>query len=85
MTYSMKPLSSCDPARIKGMSERLMALVGLASLAAFLRWKMSNPLLIAATAVIDGIAFPPLHPRWVMERINFNGAIRANSTVNRWR
>jgi chromate transporter len=42
------------------------ALVGLASLAVLFRWKVSNPLLIAATAVAGLIAFPLLQPTWVM-------------------
>src|ERR1700756_2047580 len=44
----------------------LTALIGLASLAVLFRWKVSNPLLIAATAIIGLIAFPILQPGWVM-------------------
>ena len=44
----------------------LTALIGVASLAILFRWKISNPLLIAATAVIGLIAFPILQPDWVM-------------------
>ena len=44
----------------------LTALVGLVSLAILFRWKVSNPLLIAATAVVGLIAFPLLQPAWVM-------------------
>lgn len=44
----------------------LTALIGLASLAVLFRWKVSNPLLIAATAIIGLIAFPILQPDWVM-------------------
>jgi chromate transporter len=44
----------------------LTALVGLASLAVLFRWKVSNPMLIAATAVVGLIAFPLLQPTWVM-------------------
>lgn len=44
----------------------LTALIGLASLAVLFRWKVSNPLLIAATAVVGLIAFPILEPTWVM-------------------
>jgi chromate transporter len=44
----------------------LTALIGAASLAVLFRWKVSNPLLIAATAVIGLIAFPILEPNWVM-------------------
>jgi chromate transporter len=42
------------------------ALVGLLALVALFRWKISNPLLMAATAVAGLIAFPLLHPVWVM-------------------
>ena len=44
----------------------LTAFIGLASLAVLFRWKVNNPLLIAATAVIGLIAFPILQPAWVM-------------------
>jgi chromate transporter len=44
----------------------LTALIGLVSLAVLFRWKVNNPLLIAATAVIGLIAFPLLQPTWVM-------------------
>lgn len=44
----------------------LTALVGAVSLAALFRWKVNNPLLIAATAAVGLIAFPLLQPTWVM-------------------
>jgi chromate transporter len=44
----------------------LTALIGIASLAVLFRWNVSNPLLIAATAVVGLIAFPLLQPGWVM-------------------
>ncbi|WIM11677.1 chromate efflux transporter [Enhydrobacter sp.] len=44
----------------------LTAVVGLLSLAALFRWKVNNPLLIAVTAVVGLVAFPLLHPSWVM-------------------
>ena len=44
----------------------LTALIGIASLAVLFRWKVSNPMLIAATAVVGMIAFPILQPDWVM-------------------
>jgi chromate transporter len=44
----------------------LTALIGIASLAVLFRWKVNNPLLIAATAVVGLIAFPLLQPDWVM-------------------
>ncbi|HKA56705.1 MAG TPA: chromate efflux transporter [Candidatus Binatia bacterium] len=43
----------------------LTVLVGLLSLVALTRWKISNPVLIAVTAVIGLIAFPLLQPTWV--------------------
>jgi chromate transporter len=46
----------------------LTSLIGLASLVVLFRWKVSNPMLIAATAVVGLIAFPLLHPTWVMVR-----------------
>jgi len=36
------------------------------SLAVLFRWKVINPLLIAATALIGLIAYPLLQPAWVM-------------------
>jgi chromate transporter len=44
----------------------LTAFVGLVSLGVLFRWKVSNPLLIAATAVVGLVAFPLLQPDWVM-------------------
>jgi chromate transporter len=44
----------------------LTALIGLVSLVVLFRWKVSNPLLIAATAVVGLTAFPILEPTWVM-------------------
>jgi chromate transporter len=44
----------------------LTALIGIASLAVLFRWKVSNPLLIAVTAVVGLVAFPSLQPDWVM-------------------
>ena len=44
----------------------LTALIGLASLGVLFRFKVSNPLLVGATAVIGLIAFPLLQPGWVM-------------------
>ena len=43
----------------------LTAAIGIVSLAILFRWKVSNPLLIAVTAVIGLIAFPLLQPGWV--------------------
>ena len=44
----------------------LTALIGIVSLAILFRWKVSNPMLIAATAVVGLIAYPILQPGWVM-------------------
>jgi chromate transporter len=44
----------------------LTALIGAASLAVLFRWKVGNPLLIAATALIGLLAYPILQPAWVM-------------------
>ena len=43
----------------------LTALVALVSLIVLFRWKVSNPLLVAAAAVIGLIAFPLLRPEWI--------------------
>jgi chromate transporter len=44
----------------------LTVAIGIVSLAVLFRWKVSNPLLIAATAVVGLIAYPLLQPAWVM-------------------
>jgi len=44
----------------------LTTLIGLAALVALFRWRVSNPLLMAVTALVGLIAFPLLHPAWVM-------------------
>jgi chromate transporter len=44
----------------------LTILIGLTALVALFRWKVSNPLLMAVTALVGLIAFPLLHPTWVM-------------------
>ena len=46
----------------------LTILIGLTALVALFRWKVSNPLLMAVTALAGLIAFPLLHPAWVMLR-----------------
>jgi len=43
----------------------LTAAIGVVSLGVLFRWKVSNPLLIAVTAVIGLVAFPLLQPAWV--------------------
>jgi chromate transporter len=49
----------------------LTVLIGVASLAVLFRWKVSNPLLIAATAVVGLIAFPLLQPGWLWSSRRF--------------
>jgi chromate transporter len=44
----------------------LTILIGLTALVALFRWRVSNPLLMAVTALIGLIAFPLLHPGWGM-------------------
>jgi chromate transporter len=44
----------------------LTAAIGIISLAVLFRWKVSNPLLIAATAAVGLVAYPFLQPAWVM-------------------
>jgi chromate transporter len=46
----------------------LTALIGIGSLVVLFRFKISNPLLIGATAMIGLIAFPILQPAWVFVR-----------------
>ena len=43
----------------------LTVLIGVGCLVALFRWKVSNPLLVAVTAVIGLLAFPLLKPLWV--------------------
>src|SRR5881296_3437593 len=43
----------------------LTALVALGSLVMLFRWKVSNPVLVAVTAIIGLIVFPLLNPAWV--------------------
>jgi chromate transporter len=43
----------------------LTIVIALASLLVLFRWKVSNPLLVAATAAVGIIAFPLLNPTWV--------------------
>ena len=43
----------------------LTLLIALLSLVVLFRWKVSNPVLVAVTAVIGLIAFPILQPTWV--------------------
>ena len=56
--------------RVASVSSRVaigdwLTLVGLTSLAVLLRWKISNPLLIAVTAMLGLFTFPLLQPSLV--------------------
>jgi chromate transporter len=44
----------------------LTILTGLGALIALFRWKVSNPWLMAVTAAVGLVAYPILHPAWVM-------------------
>src|SRR6476469_1647320 len=44
------------------IGDALTAAIGLVSLAVLFRWKVNNPLLVGATAVVGLIAFPILEP-----------------------
>jgi chromate transporter len=46
----------------------LTVLIGVLSLAILFRWKVSNPLLIAFTAIVGLVAYPILQPAWVMTK-----------------
>jgi chromate transporter len=59
-------LGACIPLGRIAIGDWLTALIGVLSLAVLFRWKVSNPLLIAATAAVGLIAFPLLQPQWVM-------------------
>ena len=48
------------------IGDPLTELIGAASLAVLFRWKVSNPLWLAITAVIGLIAYPILQPAWVI-------------------
>ena len=43
----------------------LTVVVAIASLVVLFRWKVSNPILVAAAAIIGLVAFPLLQPAWV--------------------
>ena len=44
----------------------LTALIALGSVVVLFKWKVSNPKLVAVTAIIGLIAFPLLQPHWVL-------------------
>jgi len=59
-------LGACILLRRIAIGDWLTALIAVVSLAILFRWKVSNPLLIAATGVIGLVAYPILQPGWVM-------------------
>jgi chromate transporter len=59
-------LGACVLLGRTAIGDWLTALIAAVSLAILFRWKVSNPLLIAATAAIGLIAYPLLQPTWVM-------------------
>ena len=50
------------------IGDPLTALIALAALALLVRFKISNPVLIAVAAVIGLVAYPLIQPGWVMVR-----------------
>ena len=44
----------------------ITASIGIGSLLALMRWKVANPTLVAVSAVLGLIAFPLVHPAWVL-------------------
>jgi chromate transporter len=44
----------------------LTVTIGIAALIALFLWRLSTPLLMAATAAVGLIAFPVIHPSWVL-------------------
>jgi chromate transporter len=48
------------------IGDSLTVLIGLTALVALFRWRVSNPLLMAVTALVGLVAFPLLHPTWVL-------------------
>ena len=46
----------------------ITVLIALASLAVLFRWRVHNPLLIAISAAVGLVAFPLMHPTWVLVR-----------------
>jgi chromate transporter len=61
-------LGACTILGRIAIGDWLTILIGLVSLGVLSRWKISNPLLMAATAAVGLFAFPLLQPNWVMVR-----------------
>ena len=47
----------------------LTCLISVAALVSLFRWKLSNPLLMPVTATAGLIAFPLMHPSWVIGEV----------------
>jgi chromate transporter len=58
-------LHSCSRLAKLGIGDWFTALIALLSLVVLFRWNISNPILVAATALIGLMAFPLLQPTWV--------------------
>src|SRR5216683_8216919 len=58
-------LGACALLAKIAIGDWLTALIALGSLVVLFRWKVSNPLLVAVTAVIGLIGFQLLRPEWV--------------------
>lgn len=61
-------LGACILLARVAIGDWVTVVIGLASLFALFRWKVSSPLLVAVTAGVGLIAFPLVHPTWVMVR-----------------
>lgn len=60
-------------------------LIGVVSLAVLFRWKVSNSLLIAATAIAGLITSPLLQPIWRWPNSEFNALDLGGVLIDRWR
>jgi len=61
-------LGACVLLGLIAIGDWLTILIAVMTLVALFLWKISNPLLMALTAAAGLIAFPLLHPAWVMVR-----------------
>jgi chromate transporter len=61
-------LGACVLLAKVAIGDWLTVLIAAGSLIVLFRWKVSNPLLVGATAAIGLIAFPLLQPHWVLVR-----------------
>src|SRR5712675_245370 len=59
-------LGACVLLGKTAVGDWLTVLIAVASLVALFRWKLSNPMLMLLTAIIGIVAFPLLHPTWLM-------------------